>query len=73
MQGTLSQKLYGIGKYLPWALQLSKNTLVFPVILTQKLRFFVLLLTHLTHIDVYGYVYEGTFTWDCMRQQFGFH
>lgn len=53
MQGTLSQKLYGIGKYLPWALQLSKNTLVIPVILTQKVRFFVLLLAHYTHIDEY--------------------
>lgn len=40
-QVTLSQKLYGIGKYLPWALQLSKNTLVFPVIVTQKVCFFV--------------------------------
>lgn len=27
----LSQKLYGISKYLPWALQLSKNTILFSI------------------------------------------
>lgn len=56
VQETLSQKLYGIGKYLPWALQLFKNPLVFPVILTQKVCFFVLSLAHCAHIDVYEHV-----------------